>query len=96
MTRSVRFRPAAEADLAEIQDYIARDNPLAARLFVDSLQVRCRVIAAMPSIGRPRYDLMSGLRAITLDDYLVFYGTTDDDVVIERIIHGRRDIDKQF
>ena len=94
--RSARFRPAAEADLAEIQDYISRDHPAAARRLVQSLQARCLAIAATPNIGRPRDSLMKGLRSVTFGNYLIFYSVGHDDITVERILHGRRDVDRQF
>ena len=39
---------AAEADLEEIADYIARDNPVRAMTFVRELYERCFDIADMP------------------------------------------------
>jgi plasmid stabilization system protein ParE len=43
------FSPLAVADLQEIGDYIAQDNPLRAETFVDELIDQAEKIAQMPT-----------------------------------------------
>jgi toxin ParE1/3/4 len=52
--------PIAEADLVDITDYIAQDNPVRARTFVFELRDFMAKVAANPFIGRPRDDLRKG------------------------------------
>ena len=40
--------PAAQQDLADIFDYIARDKPIAAANWVDMIEQKCRLIATVP------------------------------------------------
>ena len=44
----VTRRPLAEADILEIWDYIADDNPAAADRWVDRLNEQFRLLAAHP------------------------------------------------
>src|SRR3954452_12229374 len=44
----------ARVDLTEIRDYIARDNPTAARRLIERLRDKARAIAECPGIGRSR------------------------------------------
>jgi plasmid stabilization system protein ParE len=52
---------SARADLREIRDYIAKDNPAAARRVVERLRAQARKLAATPGIGRKRGDLRPDL-----------------------------------
>ena len=46
------FSAEAEADLNQIEAYIALDNEAAAASFVDSIEAKCYQIAESPSRGR--------------------------------------------
>lgn len=65
---------AAEADLEEIADTIARDNPVQAMTFVRELYERCFDIADMPETWPvvPRYE-HHGIRRRVHGRYLIFY-----------------------
>ena len=49
-----------------------------------------------PNLGRARDELLPGLRSHPVGQHVVFYRVTDDEIIISRIIHGRRDIDAVF
>jgi toxin ParE1/3/4 len=82
------FTPVAEADLEAIGDYIARDNPHRAMTFIRELRQRCGQIADMPRAAPLRPELGGGVRVVPFGRYLICYAERDDQVVIERIIHG--------
>lgn len=85
----------ASADLEDIGDFIAQDNPDAAISFVRRLRSRCSDLSQFPDSGRKREEFRRGLRSVTEGDYVIFYRTLDADVlVIMRIIHGKRDLRK--
>lgn len=42
------FSPEAEADLLGIAEFIARDNPTAARTWLAALRQRCKLLAEHP------------------------------------------------
>ncbi len=89
----LRYLPAAEQDLLDILDYIARDNPTAARAFVDRVEQAIGRLALFPKSGRrPRDTRLRrlGYRVLIVDDYLVFYVLTHRTVQIRRVIHGAR------
>ena len=67
------FRPEALADLEEIYDYIAEDNPIAAATFLAELRERCGVLAEQPLIGRERPELHPDLRGFPIGRYVIFY-----------------------
>lgn len=89
----VIFSPASRSDLAEIGDYIARDNPVRARRFVEELTVAALAVGDVPSssptIGRYR---RTGLRRRVHKGYLIIYRVAEGLVEIVRILHGARDV----
>ncbi|TIP12993.1 type II toxin-antitoxin system RelE/ParE family toxin [Mesorhizobium sp.] len=89
---AVTFAPAAAQDIEEIGDYIHAENPAAASRFITALRVRCGRIADAPRGGTPRPALWPGLRSVVFQRYVIFYIAEGDDVRIERILHGARDI----
>lgn len=57
-----------------------------------SFEHAMRVLIDFPEAGRRRDDLASGVRSLSVEGYLLFYRLTEDGVVLDRILHGRRDI----
>ncbi len=88
--------PLALADLEEIGDYIALDNPPRALSFVRELRAQCRKILDNPLAFPAREDLAPGLRVLPCGHYLIFYRPMDSTIRIERILHGARDVGTQF
>lgn len=87
------FSRQAEADLEEIGDYIARDNPQRALGFLQELHAHCRRIADAPLAARERPELRKGLRSAPFQKYVVlFVVERNDRVLIARILHGARDL----
>ncbi len=82
----------AVADLTGIGDYIARDDPHRAIMFVRELLNRCRRLEEMPQAFPlvPRYE-DSGVRRYPFGNYLIFYRIADDRVEILHILNGAQD-----
>lgn len=89
MTRCA-FAARAVADLEEIGDYIARDNPARAVSFVRELRRYCARIARQPRIHPLREEFGSGVRLAVHGRYVILYAERAGGVVIERIVHGAR------
>ncbi len=92
----VTRRPLAEADILEIWDYIADDNPAAADRWVDQLDGQFRMLATQPKMGRARDELVPGVRSFPFGRYVVFYVPIDKGIDVVRLLHGARDIDAVF
>jgi toxin ParE1/3/4 len=92
--RQLLLSPRAAADLADIAEYIARDNPGRAATFIAEIEATCRAVAAAPDIYPARLDLAPGLRMAVHGRYLVlFRDLADQNVVrVERVLHGARDL----
>lgn len=72
--RGFVLHPLAAQDIADIWEYIAMDNPLAATLFREELLARLRSLVTLPNQGRKRPDLTSRpLRFVVVREYLIAY-----------------------
>lgn len=85
-----RLRPKALQDLEAIGDFIAADNPARAVSFIDELLILCAAISEQPRAYRRRDDLASGLRQAVHGRYLILFTAGEDEVAIERVLHGAR------
>ncbi|MDE2516980.1 MAG: type II toxin-antitoxin system RelE/ParE family toxin [Rhodospirillales bacterium] len=96
--RRLLLSPSAAADLEEIAEYIARDNPVRAASFIAELEATCRAIAHTPEIHVARPDLAPGLRMAVHGRYLVFYRhlPAETAVRVERVLHSARNLPQLF
>jgi toxin ParE1/3/4 len=85
-----RLRPLAAADIESIALYIAEDNPMAARRWVEDIHRHCQRLGEMPGMGVARFDVRPGLRMLPAGNYLILYREIDDGAEIVRVIHGAR------
>ena len=92
--------PQAYLDLKHNALYIARDNVDAGLRFFTAAEETFRLLAENPLLGhsyerkkppRLRCHPVRGFR-----NYLVFYETHDDILLIVRCIHGSRDINSEI
>ena len=87
---------SARADLREIRDYIAKDNPAAARRVMERLRAQARKLAATPGIGRSRQDLRPDLFSFPAGRHVLFYRPQPGGIVLVRVLHGARDLPALF
>ncbi len=85
---------AAQADLDEAWNFLARRSPKAADRLIDKFVRKARIHAEFPESGRSREGLGPGLRSFVVAPYVVFFRATADTVEILRVLHGRRDIEQ--
>ena len=85
------FHPDAVADLNEIWEYIAADNPGAADRVLEEIREAIRSLVPFPQQGHRRSDLSSRpLRFYPVRDYLIAYAPDEKPLVVLAILHGRR------
>jgi len=82
--------PRARADLVEIGDYIAHDNPGRAATFIAELRAHCVHLAEFPASAQRRPDIDPEIRIAPHAGYIICYETTDRGIHIVRIVSGRR------
>lgn len=88
--------PAARADLVEIADFIALDDPERAASFVGEIEARMTQAAERPASFPARDELHQGLRAARHGRYLTFFVEAGDEVRIARVLHGARNLPRAF
>lgn len=88
--------PAARADLVEIGDFIALDNPERAASFVTEIEAVMSAAAERPGSFPARNDLHKGLRSARHGHYLIFFLEAEGEVHIVRVLHGARDLPRAF
>ena len=93
-------KASARLDLKSHWRYIARDNLPAADRLLDAAEETFKLIAENPDIGSQRsFRKLVGVRLRTVTgfrNYLVFYKTREETVVIVRVLHGMRDLPRFF
>jgi toxin ParE1/3/4 len=95
--REVVWSPQAESDLQEVWEYLAREVSIElADRRVRQILDACDPLLRFPFRGRPRDELLPGLRSILSQPHVVFYRAARDHIEIVRILHGRRDIESIF
>jgi len=88
--------PEAEADLEEIGDYIAQDNPHRAVTFIDEIRARFEEISRMPFAYVARPEIDRDVRACVHGNYVIFFYVIDETIEIARVLHGARNIGRFF
>jgi len=90
--RALRISPRAAADLDEIGEYIARDNPERATTFVEELRGACEGLCANPYAYPPRPEIAPEVRMAVHGRYLIFFRVLSSEVRVDRVLHGARNL----
>ena len=94
-----RVAPQAEADLDGIWLYAAKESgsmDVATRL-IDAITRRFFLLASFPYAGRSRDgDFGAGCRSASVGEYVIVYRVDGRDVLILRVVHGKRDLEALF
>jgi toxin ParE1/3/4 len=94
--------PASLRDVEEQVDYLCTCSIEAAHRYIDAIEATFQFLLENREAGQrcqftdPR---AAGIRVWQVQkfrNYLVFYRPTDDGIVIERVLHGARNIDALF
>lgn len=91
-----RLSEDAELDIEEIADRLAAYSQPAADRFLDEFYAKAAIHAGQPHLGRPRPDIMAGIRTFVVEQYVVFFRPVDDTISVERVILGTRDLPAAF
>jgi toxin ParE1/3/4 len=95
--KHLTWSPKARHDLQQIWRYFARvaSHDVADRL-VREIGVAGLRLRERPFIGRPREEVMPGLRSLRVHPYALFYRVIEDRIEIARILHERRNLASEF
>ena len=87
----LRWTERAVADLFAIGDYIALDDPGAARSWVERLRKRAEKAAVLPSAARVVPEIgRSDVREVFVRTYRIVYRIVDDGIVVLTVFEGHR------
>lgn len=86
----LRYTPRARLDLAEIHDYIAQENPQAARRVIHIIRKAAEALPQNPLVGRA--GRIAGTRELTVSrfPFMLAYRVGADEVQILSVIHTAR------
>jgi plasmid stabilization system protein ParE len=91
MSSGYALHPEAFADLDEIRDFIAQENPDAADRVMLEIFDAIRGLVPFPHLGHRRPDLSTrALRFTLVREYLIAYAPEEKPLWIVAIMHGRR------
>jgi addiction module RelE/StbE family toxin len=90
----IHWSEIAEADLDDIYDYIARDVPYYAELFVDQLIEAADKLQDHPRMGRkvPEADSRDDVRELIAQGYRIIYVLQGEQLQILTVVHGSRNL----
>lgn len=87
----LRWSHRAARDLLDIASYIADDDPVAARRWVERLRAKAAAAAAAPRAGRRVPELRrDDIREVFLRTYRIVYRVLDDGIVVLTVFEGHR------
>ena len=93
---AIQFSEPALEDLDGIWRYLAQQSSENATHFITRFEEVFSLLDDFPQIGRERNDLRLGIRSYVYQRYVVLYRQVEEDVLIEAIIRGDRDIEGMF
>lgn len=90
-------RPQFLDDLYDAYAWIAPDSERAAERLLDRVDATIERLRLHPMIGAPRENLARGLRSIRVRPFhhLIFYRVTENEIVLIRLLHGARALERQ-
>jgi toxin ParE1/3/4 len=86
----------ADRDLIEIYVYVHQQSPQAAERIAADIRRCIADIALFPRRGAPRSNIAPGVRSAFVRPYQIFYAVRQHHVEILRVLHGSRDIKREF
>ena len=88
-----KLRPQAREDLRAIRRWIAKDDPIRAKAFIEELALHFQRVAAQRLRHQLHPELGPDVRRAGHGAYSIYYrfiGDAGDDVLIIRVLHGAR------
>jgi plasmid stabilization system protein ParE len=91
----INWTAEAEKWLRDIHDYIAQNNPVAARKVVAGIYKRAQVLANFPQMGYKYFVQSQGdIRILLYGHYRIAYLIKGEEIDILGVFHGALDIDR--
>ncbi len=86
----IRWSPTAISDIEEIRDYIATDDPRTAQKVSAMIRKSVGGLSSFPLLGR--IGRVAGTRELVIPGtpFIAAYRVDEDEVVISKVLRGRR------
>ena len=89
--RGFALHPLAAQDITDIWEYLAAENPAAARRLREEIESAIQALVPFPRQGFRRPDLTSRqLRFTLVREYLIAYAPEETPLWVVAVLHGRR------
>jgi toxin ParE1/3/4 len=89
--RGFELHPGAASDITSIWEFIANDNPLAAKRVREDILDAIRRLVPFPHQGHRRRDFASRpVRFQTVRNYLIAYAPDEEPLLVLAVLDGRR------
>ncbi|MDH5553245.1 MAG: type II toxin-antitoxin system RelE/ParE family toxin [Nitrosomonas sp.] len=85
----------ARADMLAMFEHIKKDNPTAAKIFVNDLTSKLFSLAKSGVTGMPRDWISVGLRAFPYRERCFYFRIVEDAMIVVRVLHQKQDSDTQ-
>ncbi|MFL6314628.1 MAG: type II toxin-antitoxin system RelE/ParE family toxin [Terriglobales bacterium] len=86
-----KLHPEAARDIIDIWEYIAEENPIAARRVREEILDSIRKLVPFPHQSHKRPDLTSlPLRFQTVRNYIIAYAPEEKPLLVIAVLHGSR------
>jgi toxin ParE1/3/4 len=96
MLLKLSITPRALDHLDDIQTSLDDMRSGRADKFIGKLREIGELLLIFPEMGTPKEDLGQGMRAHFVWDFVLLYRTTENELRVEAVIHGARDIYAEF
>lgn len=91
--RRFRLSRASKNDLTEIAEYIAADNPQAAKHVLSQILLHLERIGSQSGMGQRCEQFGERMRRFPVGNYVIYYRTTPNGISVVRVLHGHRNVD---
>lgn len=89
--RRLTITPDARQDIRDVLRYTReRWGTEQQRRYRAHLYEEMRKLVRFPELGQPRDDLFVGCRMLPVEQHIVFYRMVENDAVVGRVLHVRR------
>jgi toxin ParE1/3/4 len=86
----------ADNDLLAIFSYLHRQSPQAAELIALEIKLCFENLSLFPLSGSSRPRLGPDIKSAVVPPYMVLYAVRTDHITVLRVLHGSRDIEREF
>jgi toxin ParE1/3/4 len=70
--RHLRIAETAGEDLEDVWEYVAQNNPEAARNLIKEITGKFKLLRDHPQVGREQNTLLGRLRSFPVENYIIF------------------------